>query len=331
MQFNRLKRREFITLVGGAAAAWPLAARAQQAPRAPTIGFLGATTAAAQDKSVAAFLQRLRALGWLEGHNLTIEYRWAEARNERAEEIASEFGRLKVDVIVTSGAGPVLAAKRATTSIPIIFTIATDPIGTGLVASLARPGGNITGMSYQGGDLSGKRLEIAREIVPDLRRLGVLANVVSPGAALEMRQVQATAALIDLEVAALEVRGVEDVANVFETFKGFVNALYVCADPLVNNNRGRIAALALAARLPAIYGEREHVEAGGLVSYGPNLTDLYRRAADLVDKVLRGTKPSEIPVEQPTKFDLVINLKTAKTLGIDVPPTLLARADEVIE
>jgi putative tryptophan/tyrosine transport system substrate-binding protein len=295
-----MRRRQFITLLGGAAAIWPLAASAQQRPKMPTIGYLGATTASAQSKSRSAFLHRLRELGWAEGRNLGIEYRWAEGRTERAPEIATELVRLNVDIIFTSGAGPVIAAKQATSTIPIVFAVASDPVGTGLVASLARPGGNVTGLSYQGPDLGAKRVELLREVVPRLRRLAMA-----------------------------EIRQIEDITGAFDALKA--DALYVCADPLVNNNRNRIATLALGARVPTIYGEREHVEAGGLMSYGPNLPDLFRRAADYVDKILRGTKPADIPVEQPTKFDLVINLKTAKALGLEVPPTLLARADEVIE
>jgi len=262
---------------------------------------------------------------------VAIEYRWAEASNKRAAEIATEFVRKKVDIIVTAGAGPVIAAKQATLDIPIVFAISTDPVGTGLVASLARPGGSVTGLSYQGSDLSGKRLELIRELVPSLRRLGILANPGSAGAALEMRDVQKTAKSLNLEFVTPEFRRVEDIGTAFKALKGRVDAVNVCADPLVNNNRGRIATLALEAQLPTIYGEREHVEEGGLISYGPNLTDLYRRAAELVDKVLRGRKPSDLPVEQPTKFDLVVNLKTAKMLGIEVPTTLVARAEEVIE
>jgi putative ABC transport system substrate-binding protein len=325
-----VKRRAFIAGLGGAAA-WPLVARAQQTAWVPTIGYLGATTASAQRKSTAAFLQRLDELGWPEGRKVAIEYRWAEARNERAAEIAAEFARMKVDVIFTSGAGAVIAAKQATSVIPIIFAIASDPVGTGLVASLARPGGNVTGLSYQGPDLTGKRLELIRELVPGLRRLGVIANIGTPGTASEMREVQTTAKSLGLQVAIPEFRRAEDIAAPFEALKSSADALYVCADPLVNNNRVRIATLALGAQLPTIYGEREHVEVGGLMSYGPNLSDLFRRAAELVDKVLRGRKPADLPVEQPTKFDLVINLKTAKALGLAIPPSLLARADEVIE
>ena len=325
-----MRRRAFITLLGSAAA-WPLAARGQQAERMPIIGYLGASTASTQVKPKAAFLQRLGELGWPEGRKVAIEYRWAEGRNERAAEIASEFVRMNVDIIVTSGAGPVRAAKHATSVIPIVFAIASDPVGTGLVASLARPGGNVTGLSYQGPDVSGKRLELVRALVPGLRRLGVIANIESPGAALEMREVQVTAKSLGLEVATPELRRVEDFASVVGALKGNADALYICADPLVNINRVRIVTLALGARLPTMYGEREHVEVGGLMSYGPNISDLFRRAADLVNKILRGTKPVDIPVEQPTKFDLVINLITARVLGVEVPASLLARADDVIE
>ena len=326
-----MRRREFITLLGGAAAAWPLAARAQQPAKLPTIGFLGASTPSAQSQWVAAFVQRLRELGWIEGRTVAIEYRWAEGRSERFAEIAAEFVRLKVDVIVTAGTAAVLAAKQATSVIPIVFAVAGDPVGSGLVASLARPGGNVTGLSIQATDLAGKRLELLREVVPGLRRLAIMANVGNPGAVLEMGEVQAAARTLGLEVATLEIRRAEDIAPAFEALKGRADALYVCADPLVITNRIRINTLALGARLPTMHGIREYVEAGGLMSYGPNFPDLFRRAADYVDKILRGAKPADIPVEQPTKFDLVINLTTAKALGLDVPPTLLARADEVIE
>jgi putative ABC transport system substrate-binding protein len=325
-----MRRRNFLGVIGSAAA-WPLAARAQQLERIPTIGYLGTTTASAQRKSLAVFLQRLGELGWPEGQKVAIKYRWADGRNDRAAEIAIELVREKVDIIVTSGAGAVIAAKQATSVVPIVFAIASDPVGTGLVASLARPGGNVTGLSYQASDLSGKRLELIRELVPGLRRLGVVANISSPGAEVEMRGVQMMAKSLGVDVATPEFRRVEGIGAAFEALKGGVDAVYVCADPLVNNNRARIAALALGAQLPTVYGERENVEAGGLMSYGPNLADLFRRAAELVDKVLRGKKPFDLPVEQPTKFDLVVNLRTAKALGIEVPPTLLARADEVIE
>jgi putative ABC transport system substrate-binding protein len=325
-----MKRREFITLLGGAAAAWPLAARAQQA-RPPTIGFLGSTTASASSPWVAAFVQRMRELGWVDGRSVAIEYRWAEARAERFAEIATEFVRYKVDVIFTYGAPPVIAAKQATSVIPIVFAAAGDPVGNALVASLSRPGGNVTGLSIQGTDLVGKRLELLHEVVPGLRRLVLMANVGAPGAVLEMREVQATAVRLAFEVVTLEIRRAEEIAPALEAVKGGGDALYVCTDPLLGSHRTQINALALGAQLPTMLAHRDLVETGGLMSYGPNFPDLFRRAADFVDRILRGAKPSDIPVEQPTKFDLVINLKTAKALDLDVPPTLLARADEVIE
>ena len=325
-----MRRRAFIKLLGGAAASWPLAARAQQPAKLPTIGLLGASTPATWSLFIAAFVRRLRELGWIEGRSIAIEYRWAEGRGERFAEIAAEFVRLKVDVIVTAG-GAVLAAKQATSLIPIVFAVAADPVGGGLVASLAQPGGNVTGLSTQFTDLAGKRLELLREIVSSLRQLAIMANAGYPAAVLEMAEVQATARTLGLEVTTLEIRRAEDIAPAFEALKGHAEALYVCSDPLTATNRVRINTLALAARLPMMYGVRESVEAGGLMSYGPNFPDLWRHAGDLVDKILRGAKPAEIPVEQPTKFDLVINLTTAKALGLDVPPTLLARADEVIE
>jgi putative ABC transport system substrate-binding protein len=328
-ELDQLTRRGFIRMLGGAAA-WPLAARAQQAAKLPTIGFLGGSTPSLWSAWVSAFVQRLRELGWVEGRNVAIEYRWAEGRNERYTEIATEFVRLKVDVIVTAGAS-VVAAKQATSVIPIVFAVAADPLGTGLVASLARPGGNITGLSNQAADLAAKRLELLREVVPGLRRVAIMANVDYPAVVLEMREVETAAGALGLDSVAIEIRRGEDIAPVFGALKERTDALYVCADPLVVTHQVRINAFALAAKLPTMHSLREHIETGGLISYGPNFPNLFRRAADYVDKILRGAKPADIPVEQPTKFDLVINLKTARTLGLDVPPTLLAIADEVIE
>jgi putative ABC transport system substrate-binding protein len=324
-----MRRREFITFLGGAAA-WPLAARAQQ-PKMPTIGFLGANSASAQTQWTAAFLQRLRELGWIEGRTVSIEYRWAEGRSDRYTEIAAEFVRLKVDVIATAGNEAAIAAKQVTSVIPIVFAVAADPVGTGLVASLARPGGNVTGLSLQFTDLAGKRLELFREVVPGLLRLAIMANASSHAAMLEMHEVQTTARTLHLEVSTLEIRRADDIAPAIEGLTGSADALFVCGDPLLNTNRIRLNTLAVAARLPTMLPFREHVEAGGLMSYGANFPDLFRRAGDYVDKILRGTKPADIPVEQPTKFDLVINLKTAKALGLDVPSSVLIRADEVIE
>jgi len=326
-----IERRQFIFALGGATIAWPLAARAQQSGKLPTIGYLGASTPSLDTQRVGAFVQRLRELGWIEGRTIAIEYRWSEGRTERFAEIAAEFVQLKVDVIVTVGTLPALAAKQATALIPIVFAGAGDPVGTGIVASLARPGGNVTGLSVQFTDLAGKRLELLREVVPNLRRLAILINADNPAAMKEVGEVQAAAGAFGLEVVTLEIRKAEEIASAFEALKGRAEALYVFADALMNTNRVRINTLALAARLPTMHGVREYVEAGGLMSYGPSLPDLYRRAADFVDKILRGTKPGDLPVEQPTKFDLVINLTTAKALGLEVPPTLLARADEVIE
>ena len=292
------------------------------------IAGLGGATAWSQ--WVAAFVQRLRDLGWIEGRKIAIEYRWAEGRDERYAEIAAEFIRLKVDVIVTTG-GAVLATKRATSVIPIVFAVALDPVGSGMVASLAQPGGNVTGLSLQSTDPSGKRLELLRAVVPGLRRLAIIANASYPAAMLELGEVQATARSLGIEVAAPDIRRAEDIGPAFEGLKGRAEAIYVAPDPLVFANRTRISTLALGAQLASISFVREYVEAGGLMSYGPNYSDLFRNAADYVDKILRGTKPGDIPVQQPTKFELVINLTTAKVLGLEVPPSLLARADEVIE
>jgi len=325
-----MRRREFITLLGGAAAVWPLAARAQQAAKLPTIGYFSAGAAAGQNQWTTAFVERLRKLGWIDGSTVAIEYRWAEGRTERFPEIAAEFARLKVDVIVTSGFG-VLAAKQVTSVIPIVFALAQDPVGSGMVPSLARPGGNITGLSIQQSDLAGKRIELLREIVPDFRRLAILANADMASAMLEMEEAQIAAGNLGLQVVASKIQRAEEIASALEAIRGRADALYVCSEALTSTYRTRINTLALGLRLPTIFPNREWVEASGLMSYGPNFPDLYRRAAEFVDKILRGTKPGDIPVEQPTKFHFVINLTTAKALGLEVPATLLARADEVIE
>jgi putative tryptophan/tyrosine transport system substrate-binding protein len=326
-----MKRRDFITLLGGAAVAWPLAARAQQTARLPTIGFLGANNVTFERTSIDAFVQRLRELGWIENRTVAIEYRWAEGREERFAEIAAEFIRLKVDVILTYATPSSIAAKKATAAIPIVFAAAGDPVGTGLVASLARPGGNITGLSIQQTDLASKRLEILREVLPGLRTVAILFDVGSPNTVLEMGEARAAARTLDLAVVTSEVQRAEDIAPAFDALKGRADALYVCSSPILTTNRIRVNSLALGVRLPTMCGLREYTVAGGLMSYGPNIPSLFRRAAEYVDKILRGAKPSDLPVEQPTKFDFIINLTTAKILGLDVPPTLLARADEVIE
>jgi len=325
-----MQRREFLTLLGGATVARPFAGHAQFR-KLPTIGFLGATSAAAARDWSASFVQRLRELGWIEGQTVTIEYRWAEGREARFGEIATEFVRLRVDVIVTYGTPTAAAAKKVTTAVPIVFAAAGDPVGTGLVASLARPGGNITGLSIQQTDLAGKRLEILREAFPGLRTLGIVANSGSASAVLEMRETEAAARKYGVEVVKSEIRSLDDLEAAIEAFKGRAEALYFCPDPLLTTNRRRVATLALGARLPAMFGFREYVEAGGLMSYGTNFPDLFRRTAEYVDKILRGAKPSDLPVEQPTKFDLVINSTTAKALGLKITEAFLLRANEVID
>ena len=330
MLFSRhTRRREFITLLGGAAAAWPLAARAQQAGKLPTIGILGSGSAA-WSHLVAALVQRLRELGYIENRSIAIEYRWTEGRSERYATSAAELVGLRVDVIVALGTPAIVAAKNATAVIPIVFPLSSDPVGDGLVASLAQPGGNVTGLSNAQPDLAGKRLEILREIIPGLSRLAVLAGH-NPTAMLNVGEVQSAALKLGLEVIPLDVKRADDLAPAIDSLKGRAQAIYVVGDPIVFDNQIQINTLALVARLPTMHNGRGYVEAGGLVSYGSGLPDLFRRAGDYVDKILKGAKPADIPVEQPTRFQLVINLKTAKALGLDIPPTLLARADEVIE
>jgi putative tryptophan/tyrosine transport system substrate-binding protein len=324
-----IRRREFIAGVGSAAA-WPVVARAQQ-PMTSVIGYLGPSSPENMGRNTIAFLQRLRDLGWIEGRTIRIEHRWAAGRPERTVEIASEFVRLKVDLIVTTSTNDSVAMKQATSDIPIVFAVAGDPVGVGLVASLARPGGNITGLSIQQTDTTSKRIELLREVIPALRRLTILANPNSPNVISELPEVQVAARTLGLDSAISEIKSAQDIPVAFEGLESRADALYVVTDPLVSANRVRINTLALAARLPTMYGFRELVESGGLMSYGPYLPDLYRRTADFVDKILRGTKPADIPVEQPTRFDLVLNSTTAKALGLTIPATLLAIADEVIQ
>jgi putative ABC transport system substrate-binding protein len=290
-----MKKRDFITLLGGAVVTWPLGVQAQQPTKLPTIGFLGASTASTLSLRTAAFTQRLRELGWIEGRTVAIDYRWAETRPERMGEIAEEFVWLKVDVVVTSAGVAASAAKRATSIIPIVFTVAGDPVGTGLVASLARPGGNVTGLSVQGLDLASKRLGILLEVVPGLRRVAVMANGSATVAMSEMREAQAGAGTLGLEVVAAEIRREEDIAPAIEALKGGSQALYVCADPLVAKLRRPINTGALGARLPTIFSEAENVEDGGLISYGPDVPDLYWRAAEYVDKILHGARRVTFP------------------------------------
>jgi putative tryptophan/tyrosine transport system substrate-binding protein len=330
-----MQRREFITLLGGAAT-WPLAARAQQAGSLPRIGFLGASSPTAVTGLLSqAFVQRLRELGWHDGQNVLIEYRWAEGRVERISAIAAEFAGSKVDVIVTHGNIAVAAAKRTTSDIPIVFAIANDPLGASLVASLARPGGNVTGLSLQQNDTADKRLALLREVIPGLRRLAIIANPDNSGSVQEMRDTEAAARTLGFEVVTVEIRRTEDTAPAFGDIKRRADALYVSGDAvlttLLTNQQFDINSFAVSGKLPTMFNQRAMVEKGGLMSYGPSFADLFRRAGDYVDKILRGAKPGDLPVEQPTKFELVVNLKTAKALGLTIPESFLLRADELIE
>ena len=293
---------------------------------------MGPNTRSAADEWVAAFVLRLKELGWIEGRTITIEYRWVEGSTERFAEIAAEFVTLNVNVMVTSGTPAVMALQQATTVIPIVFATAGDPVSTGLVASLARPGGNTTGLATIGDDLAGKRLELLREVVPGLARLALMGNVTNKFSVLEMAQLGAAASALGLEVAAFEIRQAQDIARAFEGLRDRADALYVCTDAaVIHTNRIQINSSALNERLPTMHGARTYIEGGGLMSYGPSFREMFRRSADIVDKILRGTNPGDIPVEQPTKFDLVVNLTTAKTLGLTIPESFLARADDVIE
>ncbi len=334
MRIDQLRRREFITLLGGAAM-WPLAARAQQqqAGKLPRIGFLGLTSPSDRPSLLDAFRQGLRELGWVEGQNIVIDYRYAEGRVDRLPDLAADLVRLKVDLIVSLGTQGVTAAKNATETIPIVMIAVRDPVDTGLIASLARPGGNVTGVSgYAGLETVAKQLALLNETVPKIRRVAILSNPGNAYHQLAIRELNVAARSSGVQLQLLEARGPNEFDGAFAAMaKERVGALLVVSDVIFNNHRTRLADLAARSRLPAAYGVRESVEAGGLMSYGPSFLDLHRRAATYVDKILKGAKPADLPVEQPTKFELVINLKTAKALGLEVPPTLLARADEVIE
>jgi ABC-type uncharacterized transport system substrate-binding protein len=323
-----MRRREFIATVGSAAV-WPLMAKAQPSGKLPTIGFLGADPSAFGPWT-AAFVARLGELGWTDGRTVAIEYRWSEGRNERYAEIAAEFVRLKVDVIVTVGSA-VPTVRQATGTIPIVFAVAIDPVGSGLVASLAKPGGNVTGLSLQAAHLAGKRLEILRELIPGLRRLAIVYNAGNDQTVLEMSETEAAAKTLNLDLARLEIRRMQDIAPAFETLNPRADALYVVVDQLVVANLMRILTFALSTKLPMIFSTRDFVRSGGLMSYGPSYADLFRRAADYVNRILRGAKPADMPVEQPTKFELVLNLTTAKALGVTVPEAFLLRADDIID
>jgi len=323
-----VRRRDLVKFIVGSTVVWPLAVRAEPV-KMPTIGFVG-TDATVWGPWTAAFVERLRELGWIKGRNVAIEYRWDQASHEQDAKIAAELVNQKVDVIVTVGSA-VTALKQATSIIPIIFAVADDPVGRGLVADLARPGGNVTGLSLQEAETAGKRLELLHEIVPHLHRLGVMADGGNSQAMVEMSEVKAAARTLGFAVTVVEIQRPDDVETAFVSLDAKVDALYVVGDALVTASRSRIITYALTRRLPTMFNIREFVQAGGLISYGPNFPALFRRAAETADKILHGTRPGDIPVEQPTKFDLVINITTARALGLTVPQSLLATADEVIE
>lgn len=329
-----MKRRIFFGVLGGAAfawggaAAWPHAARAQR--NLPVIGILATASSTAMRPWVSSFLERLTSLGWEDGRNVVIALRFADGHRERIQDIAAEFARLKVGLIVTTGTS-VPAARTANPSTPIVFALGNDPLGAGLVTNLARPGGYVTGLSQLAADLGGKRIEILREIVPSMKRLAILGDAGNHATVPEMRQVQSAAQSLGLSGDFLDVRQIENIGPAIQSLKGKAEAIYVQSGPLMNTNRDRISALALEARLPTMSGIRDYVEAGGLISYGPNFHDLFRRAADYADKILRGAKPGDLPVEQPTKFELVLNLKTAKQLDLKISDSFVLRADAVVE
>jgi putative ABC transport system substrate-binding protein len=310
----------------------PLAAGAQQTDKVYRIGMLETMSATLNAANLDAFRQRLREVGYVEGRDFVIEYRSAEGRPERFPGLATELVRSKVDLIVTRGTPAVLAAEKATGAIPIVMASSADPTGFGIVTSLARPGRNVTGLSTIATELAGKRLELLKEAIPRIARIALLANFSSPASASQWRQLEGAARSLGLKPQLLDVRAPEDFARAFEiAIKQRADAVQVANDTLTQTNFKRIVDLSVKHRLPSIFASREFVDAGGLMAYGPNFTDQYRRAATYVDKILKGAKPADLPIEQPTKFELVINLKTAKTLGLTIPQTLLLQADQIIE
>jgi putative ABC transport system substrate-binding protein len=327
-----MRRREFITLVGGAAAAWPLAARAQQSHRVPRLGVLLPGTPTSFAPRTRAFVEGLRDLGYVEGRTIAIEWKWGQDRVDRLPDLAAELVGSQVDVIVTGGTPAARALKNATRTIPIVMAMVGDPVGAGLVESLGRPGGNASGLSIVATDLSGRRLQLLNEIVPGLSSVAVMSYGANPQSQIEVRETQIAARRLDLRLHSVPISADTSIENAFEKIKKEpVQALIVVTDPILYSQRSQILDLAAGSRLPAMYPYRAFAEAGGLISYAPNDRDVFRRAASYVDRILKGANPGDLPVEQPTKFELVINLKTAKALGLTIPPTLLATADEVIE
>jgi putative ABC transport system substrate-binding protein len=310
----------------------PLVADAQQPGKVPRIGYLGPGSPSTVGHLVEAFRRGLRVLGYVEGQNIAIEYRWAEGRFERLPDLAAELVRLNVDVIVTATTPAIQAAKQATKTIPIVMAVSADPVETGLVASLARPGGNITGLSLLAPEIVGKQLQLLKEAVPKVSRVAVLCNPANLSSAPQLREAEVAARPLGVRLQILEARSPDEFESAFAAMtRERVGSLLVLGDPLFFQQRTRLADLAAKSRVPAMYGVSEHAEAGGLIAYSANVSDVYRRAATYVDKILKGAKPADLPVEQPTTFELVINLKTARALGLTIPQTVLIRADQVIQ
>ena len=327
-----MRRREFLGALGGTAVAWPLAARAQQPAKLPTIGFLGNSTAALEANLVGPFREGLRDLGYEEGRNIAIEYRWAEGQYERFPALIAELIASKVDVIVTAGTPASLAVKKATSSVPLVMIAVGEPVATGLVASLAKPGANVTGVTSISPEIEGKRLELLREVIPTISYIAVLWNAASPVQVIQERETWIAAQVMGLKMLSLGVRNVEEIENALAAIvRERPNALFVLADRLFLHHRKRIMEFAVQHHLPGVHAYRELVEVGGLMSYGPSYADMHRRAATFVDKILKGEKPANLPVERPVKFELIVNVKAAKALGLTLPPSVILRADEIIE
>jgi putative tryptophan/tyrosine transport system substrate-binding protein len=333
MPFDQLHRRDFITLLGGATGlAWPLKAGAQQSAKVPRVGFMGNSTEVLEGNLVGPFREGLRGLGYQEGQNIVIEYRWAEGKYERFPALIAELLAANVDVIVTAGTPASLAVKKATSSVPLVMIAVGEPVATGLVASLARPGGNITGVTSISPEIEGKRLELLREVVPGLSHIAVLWNAGSPVQVIQERETRIAAQALGMKTLSLGVRTLEEIEGAVATMlRERPEALFVLADRLFLHHRKRIMDFAVQHRLPGVHAYRELVEVGGLMSYGPSYADMHRRAATFVDKILKGATPADLPVERPVKFELVVNLKVAKALGLTLPPSILLRADEIIE